>query len=143
MTQMMHVKGELSPSNPKAVVWGIGNRMETEITRHSLADMFNGPSSWANEEWKEGKVLADSYTETPGGRPAVMDFITRLYAFVTAPGIIQHGLQGEFLVTVTGGPAGPVVFTAKVKNGNVFYHEGNLAREGESVPFMEKPEGDQ
>lgn len=139
---MLHVKGSLTPVNSQAVKWGIGERIATEVTRNDLTSIFNGPNSWANEEWKQGEIVADSNTESPGGRPAIRDFIARLYTFITAPGIAELDLNGEFIVTVSGTHQ-PVIVKAKVANQNVFYSEAMIVWNTDTTPFMEKLAGDE
>ena len=135
--KIMHVKGTLVPSNLKAVVSDhTGHRIMTEMIRNRLIATLGGPNSGMNvSQWAKGTINPDTHTETRGGRPAAMDFITRLHNVVTAPGIKQLGLQGELMVTVDG-EKGPVAFRVTVENGDVFYNEAKLVWEDAPIAFM-------
>lgn len=132
--KMMHVKGSLSPANPEMVTGSTAHRMTTEMIRHRLVSTLLNPNE-SMAKWDKGTVECDTHSETLGGRPAAMDFITRLHNVVTAPGIKQLGLQGEITVTVEGVKE-PVVFRVTVENSNVFYKEAKLVWEDEAVSFM-------
>lgn len=134
-TKMMHVQGSLSPANPENILGNTGYRITTEMIRNRLvATLLNPNESMA--KWDKGTIECDTRTETNGGgRPAAMDFITRLHNVVTAPGIKQLGLQGEITVTVEGVKQ-PVVFRVTVENSNVFHNEAKLVWEDEPIAFM-------
>lgn len=132
--KIMHVKGSLTPSNPDAVLGNTGYRITTEMIRNRLVSTLLSPDE-SMAIWDKGEIAPDTHTETLGGRPAAMDFITRLHNVVTAPGIKQLGLQGELTITVDGVKE-PVVFRATVENGNVFYNEAKVVWEDEPIAFM-------
>lgn len=132
--KMMHVKGSLAPMNPEALQGNTGYRITTEMIRNRLVSTLLSPNE-SMAQWDSGTITCDTHSETLGGRPAAMDFITRLHNVVTAPGIKQLGLQGEITVTVEGVKE-PVVFRVTVENSNVFYKEAKLVWEDEAVSFM-------
>lgn len=134
-TKMMHVQGSLAPTNPESILGNTGYRITTEMIRNRLvATLLNPNESMA--KWDKGTIECDTRTETNGGgRPAAMDFITRLYNVVTAPGIKQLELKGELMITVEGVKE-PVVFRVTVENGNIFHNEAKLVWEDERIAFM-------
>lgn len=134
MTKMMHVKGSIAPANPEAVLGNTGYRITTEMIRNRLVSTLLSPNE-SMAIWDKGEITPDTHTETLGGRPAAMDFITRLHNVVTAPGIKEIGLTGELVITVDGVKE-PVVFRATVENGNVFYNEAKLVWEDEPFAFI-------
>lgn len=138
LSKMQHVKGSIAPANAGSVTGNTGYRITTEMIRNRLiATLLNPNESMA--KWDKGTIDCDTHTETNGGgRPAAMDFITRLYNVVTAPGIKELGLQGEFMLTVEGAKE-PVVFKVEVKDNNVFYQQAELTF-ADPTPFMEKTE---
>ena len=131
----MHVQGVLTPSSTKSVNEATADRMDAEMARNQLVPILRNLADWDILQWKMGIVKVDSFTETLGGCPAAMDFITRLYMFVTAPGIKELDLQGEMMVTFDGA-RGPVIFRVTVANGNVFYNEATVTWENEPIAFM-------
>ena len=132
--KLMHVKGTLVPSKPEFVSEYTGHRIMTEMIRNRLIATLSDPNS-GSLNWAKGTINPDTHTETLGGRPAAMDFITRLHNVVTAPAIKQLGLQGELMVTVDG-EKGPVAFRVTVEDGNVFYNEAKLVWEDAPIAFM-------
>lgn len=135
-TKMMHVKGVLAPANKKAVTVSTSDRMDREMSRHQLVSVLRNHADWDIAKWKVGVIETDTCTETNGGgRPAALDFITRLYNVITSPGIKELQLQGELMVTVEGAKE-PVVFRVTVENENVFYNEANLVWQDEPIAFM-------
>jgi hypothetical protein len=137
MTKIMSVSGVLVPSNLAAVNDKTGDRMHTEIVRNGLAAVLDAPENVNNAVWKRGQIRANSRTDSFGGRPAAMDFITRLYTLVTAPGIKELGLHGELMVTVEGAKE-PLVYRVVVKDNNVFFDYAELVWNNKLTPFMEK-----
>jgi hypothetical protein len=134
-TKMMHVKGSIFPKNPENVLGNTGYRITTEMIRNRLVGTLLNPNE-SMAKWDKGMIECDTRTETNGGgRPAAMDFITRLYNVVTSPGIKELGLQGELMITVEGVKE-PVILRATIENGNVFYNEAKLLWEDEPVAFM-------
>jgi hypothetical protein len=133
--KMMHVKGSLVPANPEMVTGSTAHRMTTEMIRHRLITTLLNPNE-SMAKWDKGAVECDTRSETNGGgRPAAMDFITRLHNVVTAAGIKELGLSGELMVTVEAVKE-PVVVRVTVENGNVLYNEAKLVWEDEPVAFM-------
>lgn len=134
-TKIMHVKGSVAPSRPENVTGGTAHRMMTELIRNRLASTLLNPNE-SMAKWDKGKIECDTRSETNGGgRPAVMDFITRLHNVVTTAGIKELALSGEFMVTAEG-VSEPVVIRVVVENGNVAYKEAKLVWEDEVVSFM-------
>lgn len=131
---LMHVRGTIVAANPEAVNENTGHRIMTEMIRNRLVATLSDPNS-GSLNWNKGTITPDSHTETLGGRPAALDFITRLYAVITSPGVKAIGLRGELIVTV-GAVKEPVVFRITVENDNVFYNEGKIVWNDEPFAFM-------
>lgn len=132
--KLMHVKGTIVASNPEHVNEYTGHRIMTEMIRNRLVDTLSDPQL-GSLDWQKGTITPDTHNETLGGRPAAMDFITRLHMLVTAPGIAALGMQGELMVTVEGEKE-PVIFRVTVENGEVRHQQARLAWDDEPIAFM-------
>lgn len=134
-TKMMHVQGALVPSRQENITSSTAHRMMTELIRNRLASTLLNPNE-SMAKWDKGTIECDTRTETNGGgRPVVMDFITRLHNVVTTAGIKELALNGQFMVT-SEGVAQPVVIRVIVENGTVSYKEAKLVWEDEAISFM-------